>query len=101
MRRFAAVPLLLALAGASLTGCSSTKSVPQADVEDQISTQLAAQVGQEPDDVSCPGDLEATKDTSMTCTLTVGEDEYDVGVTVTEVKDGTAKFDIEVADGPS
>ncbi|MGZ4446377.1 MAG: DUF4333 domain-containing protein [Nocardioides sp.] len=98
MRRFVVIPVLLTLA---LGGCSSSQSVAQSDVEDQISTQLEAQVGAKPDSVKCPGDLDAKVDTKMTCKLSVDGTEYDVTVTVTSVKDGKANFDIQVADQPN
>lgn len=92
---------LLALATvagfALVAGCGSS-AVAQSDVEAQISSQLAEQVGQEPDDVVCPGDLDAEVDTEMECTLTAGEDELPVTATVTDVDGDTVNFDIEVGD---
>jgi Domain of unknown function (DUF4333) len=95
MRRTALASLALASA-ALLAGCSS--SVSAADVEDQISSQLESQVGQAPDKVDCPGDLEGKVDATMTCVLTAGTDTVDVTVTVTEVDGSDVKFDIQVAD---
>lgn len=95
MRRSALAALVL-VAGATLTGCSA--AVPQADVEDQISQQYEQQVGTPPEDVSCPEDLTAEKDTEMTCTVTEDGTDFDVLVTVTSVEGDTANFDIEVVD---
>jgi outer membrane murein-binding lipoprotein Lpp len=95
MRRTTLAALALA-SGALLAGCSTTVSA--ADVEEQISNQLEAQVGQAPDKVDCPGDLEGTVDATMTCVLTAGPDTLDVTVTVTEVDGNDVKFDIQVAD---
>ncbi len=94
MTRKTLLALLIAPGLLVLGGCSST--VAQADVEEQISTQLAEQVGEEPDSVDCPGDLDAKVDTVMECTLTAGEDELPVTVTVTEVDGSDVSFDIEV-----
>jgi len=94
--RSSALAALVLVAGATLAGCSSAAS--QADVEAQISSQLEGQLGAEPDDVSCPGDLAAEKGETMTCTIDVEDVEYDVKVEVTSVEDGTVNFDIEVLD---
>lgn len=92
-------PVLLAVAGAALlAGCSSTPSVSQSKVEDQISTQLETQVGQKPDAVDCPGDLTGKVGEKMTCELTAGSDKLDVAVDVTAVDGKQVKFDIQVAD---
>ncbi|MEO9322534.1 DUF4333 domain-containing protein [Nocardioides sp. C4-1] len=90
-----AVVLALALAG-----CSSGGSVDQSDLEDQISTQLEEEVGQAPDDISCPGDLDAEEGETMECTLTAGEDELGVQVEVTSVDGDNVKFDIQVDEAP-
>ncbi|WP_372729896.1 DUF4333 domain-containing protein [Nocardioides sp.] len=97
MRPLAPLAVALSFAAVSLTGCSAS-AVDRADVEEQISAELAAQVGEEPDDVSCPGDLDAEVGAEMTCVLSAGGDTIDVYVVVTSVEDGTANFDIEVAD---
>lgn len=80
---------------AGLTACGSA-SVPAVDVQNQISEQLAAQVGQAPDSVTCPGDLPAEVGATMTCELTAGTDELPVMVTVTAVDGTNVNFDIEV-----
>jgi len=52
--------------------------------------------------VSCPDDLEAEVGATTRCTLSVGDDgdEYGVTVTVTSVKGDTANFDVEVDEEP-
>ncbi|WP_193104029.1 DUF4333 domain-containing protein [Brachybacterium sp. FME24] len=84
-----------ALAGCGLLGAGS---LPADEVETKISEQLTAQVGQEPDEVSCPEDLPAEEGAEMTCELTADGESIDVMVTVTAVEDDTVNFDIEVAD---
>lgn len=79
----------------TLTGCSGT--VGAADVEDQISAQLEAELGQAPDSVDCPEDLPAEEDATMDCELTVAGETLDVTVTVTSIVDNTVNFDIKVA----
>ena len=91
--------LVSAVAGLALvSGCSGSVSVgddslDRADVEKEVSSQLEAQVGQAPDDVTCPGDLAAEVGTKMTCTLTAGEDQLDVYLVVTSIDDGHVKFE--------
>ena len=96
MRRIPLAALALVTA-ALLAGCGST-TVSASDVEDQISSQLESQVGQAPDKVDCPGDLEGKVDATMTCVLTAGSDTVDVTVTVTKVDGSDVSFDIKVAD---
>lgn len=95
LRRSAALLAIPALL--SLTGCGGTPSVAQSDVEEKISSGLEEQVGQKPDDISCPDDLEGEVGTTMTCTLTAGGDQLDVAVEVTEVDGDNVKFSFEVA----
>lgn len=77
---------------------SGTPAVAQADVEQQVSDELAAQVGQTPDDITCPGDLPAEVGATMTCLLTAGTDTIDVYLTVTTVDGTDVGYDIKVAD---
>jgi hypothetical protein len=95
-------PVLLAVALLALGGCGdSTPTVKQDTLEKEVSSQLEKQVGQAPDDISCPGDLEGKVGTEMRCTLTAGEDELGVAVTVTSVDGDDVKFDIQVDEGTS
>ncbi|MGI0541712.1 DUF4333 domain-containing protein [Corynebacterium aquatimens] len=82
----------------TLTGC--TGSVPKNEVETQIADQLEAQVGQRPDSIECPGDLEAKEGATMRCTLSAGDTKYGVDVQVTKAEGGKAEFDIQVDDAP-
>ncbi len=94
---------ILGVAGAAalvLTGCGGN-AVAAEDVEDQTSEQLAQQIGEEPDDVSCPEDLPAEEGADMTCELTHGNETYDVAITVTSVQDDSVNFDFEVAETPN
>jgi len=80
--------LALALGAAA---CSS--SVPKADVETQIETQLGQQI---PDigEVTCPGDLPAEVNATLRCEFVVGGQPVDAVAKVTSVEGSTAKFDI-------
>lgn len=91
MKSLAAVLLILALAG-----CSQQVTVDEAELEDEVSAQLERTVGQAPDRIDCPGDLDGTEGTEMRCTLYAGEDELGVTVTVTGVDGEEVDFDIEV-----
>lgn len=94
--------VLAAAAGTALVltaaGCSSVDAVPQGDIEERISSDLEEQVGQTPDDVSCPDDLEAEEGAEMECTLTAGEDELGVTVTVDEVDGEEVNYSFVVDD---
>ena len=91
-----AIPLLTL--AASLAACSSGATLSRADVEDQVSTQLTKEVGQKPDKVTCPGDLDGKVGTTMTCVLTAGSDTIDTHLKVTKVDGSTVHFSIQVAD---
>lgn len=71
-------------------------TVAETDVEQQVSSLLEKQVGQRPDAVECPGDLDRKVGVTMRCTLTAGNDELGLTVTVTEVDGSTVNFDVEV-----
>lgn len=91
----ASASAVLVLAAA---GCSSTVTVPQDDIEERISAELEEQVGQAPDDISCPDDLKGEEGEEMECTLTAGEDELGVTVRVTGVDGDQVNYEIEVDD---
>ncbi|MFJ2837703.1 DUF4333 domain-containing protein [Nocardia sp. NPDC087230] len=107
MRTIRTIPAVLAAllsVAAVSAGCSvsvGTATVDKEAVAEQISTQLQAQVGETPDEVTCPEDLKAEQGATMTCTLTEQGATYDVKVTVTSVEGDNTKFDIEVADAPN
>lgn len=73
---------------------TGTPDVLQLFVESQISTQLAAKIGQKPDSVKCPGDLQGTVGNAITCTVTAAGESQDVEATVTSVEGLVVRFDI-------
>ncbi|GAB2837300.1 hypothetical protein GCM10022221_40810 [Actinocorallia aurea] len=87
------------LAAAALTACSfsaTTAKADEASVEQQISAQLAPQLGGTPQAVDCPGDLTGTLGATLSCTLTTAEGmDRPVIVTVTSTDDGVIDFSIE------
>ena len=88
---------LLAAATFAVVACGST--VDDSDVERQVSDLVESQLGT-PESVDCPS-LDAEEGKSVTCTATVDGEEHEVKVTVTDVTDDTAKFDIELVGGGS
>ena len=98
--RVIARSLVLVTAGAALAGCGMLggSSVPAAEVEEKVTSELTELVGQEPDDVSCPEDLPAEEGAGITCVLSAGGETIDVDVTVSSVDGSDVQFDIEVAD---
>lgn len=96
MRRTLA-PVAVLVATLLLAGCGAS-AVPQDDVEAQVFDGLTETVGEEPDDVTCPGDLPAEVDAEMVCELTAQGDSIDVTVTVTSVDGSDVEFDFVVAD---
>lgn len=91
-----AVWTLMGVTMAGVLAACGSAAVPATDVQTQISEQLAAQVGQTPDSVTCPGDLPAEVGATLTCQLTAGSEQLPVMVTVTSVEGTDVKFDIEV-----
>ena len=80
----------LTLAAGSLLAFSvgagvASASVSTADLQQWISSQLGAQSGAPPDSVVCPGDLDTTAGTSITCAVTTGDETRGVTVTVDSV----------------
>ena len=91
--------LLLAAAALAVgVGCSSMPTVDKDDLEKEVSTQLEKTVGQAPDSVDCPEDLDGEKGATQRCTLTAGDDEVGLTVTVTGVDGSKVAFDIQVDD---
>lgn len=94
-----------AVAALTLTGCSfeasiGGPSVDEADLEQRISEILEEEVGQAPEEIDCPGDLDAEVDAIMECTLNDSGESYPVSVVVTGVDEDTEQvsFDVEVGD---
>lgn len=96
----AAAVATLTLAGCSFEASVGGRSVDEADLEQQISDQLEEQVGQAPEEIDCPGDLDAEVDATIECTLNDSGESYPVSVVVTGVDEDTeqVRFDFEVGD---
>lgn len=89
------VPALLVVAA-----CSSTPVITQSTLEEQAIAELTASVGQAPDSLTCPGDLNAEVGATSRCELTAGDSTYGVTITVTAVNGDVAEFDVVVDDTP-
>jgi hypothetical protein len=78
------------------------EGLPAEEVADGAEDALEAEAGARPD-VTCPDDLPAEVGAETRCTLTVGGDttEYGVTVTVTSVEDGTTTYDVAVDEEPA
>ncbi|WP_053063637.1 DUF4333 domain-containing protein [Nocardiopsis sp. RV163] len=99
-----------ALGAASLllsTGCSfefsigGPDSVSAEQVAERSSEMLAEEVGQTPDDLTCPEDLPAEVGAEIRCNLVDGGMNYGVTVTTTSVDGNDVQWDIEVDDAPA
>ncbi len=75
-------------------GCSSPPTLRSGDVEDQIASGLAEQVGGD-FSVTCPTGIAAQTGTSFTCSVRDPSDGSTVTVTVTQ-KDDAGGFDWRV-----
>jgi Domain of unknown function (DUF4333) len=94
MRRLLLAP---ALASVLLFAACGEDVVEQEEVESEAKKAIAAEVGQEPKEINCPGDLKAEQGEKLRCTLVAGDDsELDVDVTVRSIEDGQARFDVQV-----
>lgn len=82
-------------------GVDEIPSVTAEAVAQQVSDQLAQQVGTAPESVTCPGALEGVVGTEMRCALIDSGATYGVTVTVTKVQGTSINFDIKVDDEPS
>ena len=95
--RLPKIALVLIPVALLAAACSSTSAVTQSDVESEIANAYATAASASVDDitVSCPGDLEGTVGTKMTCDVTVGDVADTAIVTVTSVTDDKVLFDLE------
>ncbi|PWV50130.1 DUF4333 domain-containing protein [Nocardiopsis sp. L17-MgMaSL7] len=84
--------------GAEEASQAPAASVDVEEVENQSSARLSEQVGQVPDDFTCPGNLPAEEGAQMRCELTAGGQSLGVTLTVTSVDGGQVDWDI-VVDG--
>lgn len=92
---------VLALAATFVVaGCSTQATMSKAEVEKQISNGLEKQVGQKPDKVDCPSDIDAEIGKTMRCTLSVDDTTYGLTIKITSVDGDKANFDIKVDDKP-
>lgn len=87
---------LAALAATVTLGACGASTVSADDVEKQITSKLQGSDGSTPDSAECPEELDAEVGATLTCSVTAGEEEFEVEVEVTKVEDGTANFDITV-----
>ncbi|MEX0768695.1 MAG: DUF4333 domain-containing protein [Microthrixaceae bacterium] len=81
----------------SVSGGVGEVSVDQADLEQGVSAELEAVVGQTPASVACEDDLPAEIGAQVRCTVTA-DDGSEIGATVTvDEVDGTdVKYSVEV-----
>ena len=86
------------LAMCSTSAGASSGVVPRQVVEAQAAKVLAAQTGQKPPNVKCPGDLPARVGAAINCTLTPHGSKvvYPVKVTLQSIRQGTAHFYVQV-----
>ncbi|MFC8045651.1 DUF4333 domain-containing protein [Nocardia sp. NPDC057353] len=86
--------------GCALSACSVSiggdPKIAEADLENSVQQTLAEEVGQTPDAIDCPGDLNGSVGTTMRCTLTAGGDTLGLTVTVTSVEGDTVNYDVQV-----
>lgn len=88
--------LASALLALSLTACGSGGTVDQAELEENVQTQLSESVGQQAPEASCPDELKAEEGAETRCTMDFGEEgTLGVSVTVTSVDGDNVKFDIQ------
>lgn len=77
-------------------GCG-TATIEKAEVERQAAAAVTQEVGQAPDRIVCPDDLEAKVDAKMRCALVApDQQELDADVRITEVDGEDAKFAVNV-----
>ncbi|MEP9383535.1 DUF4333 domain-containing protein [Nocardioides sp. KR10-350] len=90
----------LLVAGCGASASIGTPEIKKADLEKKVSDGLTKSVGQRPDDISCPGDLDAKLHAKTRCVLTAGGDRIGVTVTVDRVDGTKYHLDIRVDDKP-
>lgn len=73
-RRHLMVATLVAAAALSVTGCSFSahRTVSEAQVEQTLSDRLQEIVGQRPEAIDCPDELDGVVGTALRCALTAG-----------------------------
>lgn len=78
-------------------GLASASPMSAAEVQEMISSQLAAQGGTPPAAVVCPADLLTDVGSEITCAVTIGEETRGVTVTVVSVDNGQLNFSMKLA----
>jgi hypothetical protein len=102
MRTRLVVVLATAALALPLAACSAgTSSISASSLEKQLADALEKDVGQRPDAIDCPKDLEGEVGAEVRCTLTAGADELGVEVTVTDVDGSDIEFDYAVDEASS
>lgn len=96
MKKTAAVLAGLLLAFSAGSGVASA-AVSAQDLQQMVSSQLAAKAGSPPDSVVCPGDLETNAGASITCQVTARGETRGVTVTVASVEGNAVSFNLSVA----
>ena len=82
------------LAAAALLSACGAEVVDAQSVEDSMSTQLEAEVGEVPKSVDCPEDISAEVGTEFTCTVTDSADNVaDIEAKITD-DEGTFEFEV-------
>ena len=96
LNRVGAAAAVAALAlGASACG---EEVVSQDEVESEVSSLIAQQVGEKPKSVDCPEDLKAEKGEKIRCKVSAGGQDVNAEVTVTSVDGDKANFSVEVVE---
>lgn len=82
----AVVPAVILLAA-----CSTSVTLPQSDLESNIQSRIAEQLGVAPEDVtvSCAGDLDGTVGATTNCDVTTSDGQSQTFVATTTSVDGT------------
>jgi hypothetical protein len=90
-----AVTWLVALA---LTGCDSgSERVIQPDELARGVSAALDRAGKPHDDVQCPESVRAQIAESVTCTMVVGDERFEVTVVIRDVQGDQATYDVDVA----
>lgn len=99
--RTAALVSLLA-ASLALSACEGEVSfggdtVSAGDIETEATTALTKEVGEAPESIDCPDDLDAEEGATTTCTLTDKRGKsFDMTATVSSIDGGTTNLEFQV-----
>lgn len=78
----------------TLSGCSTTLTVDDERVEEQIRSNLGPQLPAPIDEVDCPEDLKGEVGQKIVCTITVQGQQRQIDVTVTSVEGSNVNFEM-------